>query len=59
MFSRTLGKKFGPGSKLTSAVQVANTRKIGKKINIKLIKVYNLSKFFRYPSIVSSHFLTL
>jgi len=34
----TLGKKFGPGSKLTSAVQVANTRKIGKKINIKLLK---------------------
>ena len=43
MFSRTLGKKFGPGSKLTSAVQVANTRKIGKKINIKLIIQFNFN----------------
>ena len=36
---RTLGKKYAPGSKLTSAVQAANTRKIGKKIIISLLKV--------------------
>ncbi len=38
---RTLGRKLGggPGAKLTSVVQAANTRKIGKKISISLVKV--------------------
>jgi hypothetical protein len=30
----------GPGAKLTSVVQAANTRKIGKKISISLVKVW-------------------
>ena len=36
----TLGRKVGvgPGSKLSSAVQAANTRKIGKKLNVSLVK---------------------
>ena len=35
----TLGKKsLGPGAKLSSAVQAANTRKIGKKLTVTLIK---------------------
>jgi len=35
----TLGRKLGgPGSKLTSAVQAANTRKIGKKLYVSLVK---------------------
>ncbi len=42
LFWRTLGRKLGgggPGGKLTSVVQAANTRKIGKKISISLVKV--------------------
>ena len=36
----TLGRKvgLGPGSKLSSAVQAANTRKIGKKLTVVLVK---------------------
>ena len=36
----TLGRKLGvgPGSKLSSAVQAANTRKIGKKLSVILVK---------------------
>lgn len=36
----TLGRKLGtgPGSKLTSTVQAANTRKIGKKLYVSLVK---------------------
>jgi len=38
--SGTLGRKLGagPGSKLTSTVQAANTRKIGKKLYVSLVK---------------------
>ena len=34
----TLGRKAGPGSKLTSTVQAANTRKIGKRLTVMLVK---------------------
>ena len=34
----TLGKRVGPGSKMSSAVQAANTRKIGKKLTVTLVK---------------------